>query len=210
MFLSVCSQGWPFGVRRSVGPLCPREDHLSLSSFPRLPPVLCVGLRPCGLFPSSLMCSPVSSLLCSCLGGHVSGNSWGLLLTFLGDPISQQTPRSSGSFHLFFYNVPWALGVGRYCRCITGTRLHNLVIMMGKREAGETKNSSRGRHGWKMVGSRQGSEEYCREQQSVTRKVKFSGKRHHGCCIASLLPSASKKLFKRISQSLQLVFDKQV
>lgn len=111
MFLSVCSQGWPFGVRRSVGPLCPREDHLSLSSFPRLPPVLCVGLRPCGLFPSSLMCSPVSSLLCSCLGGHVSGNSWGLLLTFLGDPISQQTPRSSGSFHLFFYNVPWALGV---------------------------------------------------------------------------------------------------
>lgn len=71
--------------------------HLALPSFTRLPVVLCVRVRPCGLFPIHVGVILFSSCLDSCVGEILC--VW--LLVVLEDTNSEQFPWSSGSCSLF-------------------------------------------------------------------------------------------------------------
>lgn len=92
MLLVVSFQGWPFGTGEPVGVIF--LGRATSPGFTQLTVVLCVELRPLGLFWIQFGMFIVSSLFSSCLGDHVGET------LLLGDRMSQHSLRPSDSYSL--------------------------------------------------------------------------------------------------------------
>lgn len=97
---------------------------------------LWVRLRPHWPFFEALttfVCLLELHLFISCLGNHVAETLWMMSMRFLGDTFLCKLPDSvvHKSFLPIFFNVPWTLDVGIFCRCICWNWTSQLFILTG-------------------------------------------------------------------------------
>jgi hypothetical protein len=112
--LLVWLQSWPFSTEHPNGVLFPGISPGL--RFPQLPIILCIELRPRGLF----------LVLVQLMFGVASDITRKLTLK-----VKVLVFWLLWSFHPLFCSVPWALGAGMFCRCIHWGRAPQFYLLIG-------------------------------------------------------------------------------